>query len=68
MSAVPRRATLSVKRRTPISSLANLIGAQLYLRDGGSSGPFWKRFLPVSFLLFAAVLLWSLAILRLPRG
>jgi Na+/H+ antiporter NhaD/arsenite permease-like protein len=53
---------------TPISSLANLIGAQLYLREGGASGRFWKRFLPASFLLFAALLLWTLAILRLPRG
>jgi Na+/H+ antiporter NhaD/arsenite permease-like protein len=33
---------------TPISSLANLIGAQLFVREGGSAGGFWKRFLPVS--------------------
>lgn len=50
---------------TPISSLANLIGAQLYFREGGRSGPFWRLFLPTSFALLAALLAWSLAILRL---
>lgn len=50
---------------TPISSLANLIGAQLYLRDGGRPGPFWRRFLPVSFALLAGLLIWSLLVLRL---
>jgi Na+/H+ antiporter NhaD/arsenite permease-like protein len=50
---------------TPVSSLANLIGAQLYLREGGRPGPFWRLFLPASFALLAAMLAWSLAILRL---
>jgi Na+/H+ antiporter NhaD/arsenite permease-like protein len=50
---------------TPIASLANLIGAQLYLRDGGRPGAFWRRFLPVSFALLAGILAWSLSILRL---
>jgi Na+/H+ antiporter NhaD/arsenite permease-like protein len=49
----------------PIASLANLIGAQLYLRDGGRPGAFWRRFLPVSFALLAGILAWSLSVLRL---
>jgi Na+/H+ antiporter NhaD/arsenite permease-like protein len=53
---------------TPIASIANLIGWQLYRRDGGSAVRFWRLFLPVSFVLLGALLLWSLAILRLPIG
>ena len=53
---------------TPIASIANLIGWQLYRRENGSSGRFWRLFLPVSFALLGALLLWSLAILRLPIG
>jgi len=53
---------------TPIASLANVIGAQLYLKEGGAPGAFWRRFLPVSFALLAGMLAWSLSILRLsPR-
>jgi len=50
---------------TPIASLANLIGGELYRRGTGRSGPFWRAFLPVSFALLGAMLLWSLAVLRL---
>jgi Na+/H+ antiporter NhaD/arsenite permease-like protein len=50
---------------TPIASLANVIGAQLYLKEGGAPGAFWRRFLPVSFALLAGMLAWSLSILRL---
>jgi Na+/H+ antiporter NhaD/arsenite permease-like protein len=53
---------------TPIASIANLIGWQLYRRESGSAGRFWRLFLPVSFALLGALLLWSLAILRLPIG
>ncbi|HTO75731.1 MAG TPA: SLC13 family permease [Thermoanaerobaculia bacterium] len=53
---------------TPIASIANLIGWQLFRRESGSAGRFWRLFLPVSFALLAALLLWSLAILRLPIG
>jgi Na+/H+ antiporter NhaD/arsenite permease-like protein len=46
---------------TPVSSIANLIGAQLFVREGGSGRAFWRRFLPVSsallLLLAAASLL-----------
>jgi Na+/H+ antiporter NhaD/arsenite permease-like protein len=51
---------------TPIASLANLIGIQLYLRDGGRAGPFWRLFLPVSFLFLVLLLAGSLPIVRLP--
>lgn len=46
---------------TPISSIANLIGAQLYVREGGRGGDFWRRFLPVSAGLL--VLLAALSLL-----
>ena len=45
---------------TPISSIANLIGAQLFVREGGLASEFWRRFLPAS-----AVLLLLLAALSL---
>jgi len=34
---------------TPVSSIANLIGAQLFVREGGDGREFWRAFLPVSF-------------------
>lgn len=46
---------------TPIASLANLIGAQLFVREGGRPQSFWRSFFPVSAALFAvlvAVSLW----------
>jgi Na+/H+ antiporter NhaD/arsenite permease-like protein len=49
---------------TPIASLANLIGAQLYRREGGRSGVFWRLFLPTSFALLVALLLFCLALVR----
>ena len=45
---------------TPIASLANLIGAQLYAKEGGDVKAFWRRFLPTSFALLAALTLVSL--------
>ena len=50
---------------TPLASLANLIGAQLYRLEVGAASPFWRLFLPTSFALLGALLLFSLAILRL---
>ena len=41
-------------------SIANLIGAQLFVREGGLASEFWRRFLPAS-----AVLLLLLAALSL---
>jgi Na+/H+ antiporter NhaD/arsenite permease-like protein len=50
---------------TPISSLANLIGAQIYLREPGSSARrFWRLFTAVSAALLTAMLLVSLALIR----
>jgi Na+/H+ antiporter NhaD/arsenite permease-like protein len=45
---------------TPIASVASLIGAQLYAREGGDIRTFWRRFVPVSFSLLAAMTLVSL--------
>ena len=45
---------------TPISSLANLIGADLYLRGRTHHAPFWRLFLAVSFSLLAVALALSL--------
>lgn len=47
---------------TPISSLANLIGAQLFVREGGRAGTFWRSFLPASVALFVLLVLVSLAL------
>jgi Na+/H+ antiporter NhaD/arsenite permease-like protein len=45
---------------TPISSLANLIGAQLFAREGGRAGAFWKSFLPASAAFLVLLVLMSL--------
>ena len=45
---------------TPISSIANLIGAQLFVREGGDGREFWRAFLPVSFLLLVLLVAVSL--------
>lgn len=47
---------------TPISSLANLIGADLYLRGRAHRAPFWGVFLAVSFALLAVAVALSLAL------
>jgi len=48
---------------TPIASLANLIGAQLFLREGGSQRSFWRLFSATTFLLLIALVLFCLALL-----
>ncbi len=45
---------------TPVSSIANLIGAQLFVREGGGAGDFWRRFLPVSAALLVLLVAVSL--------
>ena len=50
---------------TPISSLANLIGAQLFVREGGGPRAFWRRFLPASFALLGLLVLVSLALVSI---
>ena len=41
---------------TPIASIANLIGAQLFVREGGRPRSFWRAFFPVSAALLAVLL------------
>lgn len=45
---------------TPVSSLANLIGAQLFVREGGRAGAFWRSFLPASAALLVLLVVVSL--------
>jgi len=47
---------------TPVASIANLIGAQLFVREGGRPGAFWRRFLPVSAALLFLLTLVSLVL------
>ena len=49
---------------TPIASLANLIGAQLFAREGGDPRAFWRRFLPVDAILLVLLVAASLLLLR----
>lgn len=50
---------------TPIASLANLIGADLYTRGRPLHRRFWRLFLPVSFALLVAGVAVSLLLVRL---
>jgi Na+/H+ antiporter NhaD/arsenite permease-like protein len=47
---------------SPLGSLANLIGAQLFAREGGNVRVFWKRFLPVNAALLALLVAASLVL------
>jgi Na+/H+ antiporter NhaD/arsenite permease-like protein len=47
---------------TPIASLANLIGAQLFAREGGDLRAFWRRFLPVNAVLLGLLVAASLVL------
>ena len=49
---------------TPIASLANLIGAQLFAREGGDPRAFWRSFLPVNAILLVLLVAASLLLLR----
>jgi hypothetical protein len=50
---------------TPWSSIANLIGAQLFAREGGDVRRYWRRFLPLSGILLVLMVLVSLALVSL---
>jgi len=50
---------------TPISSLANLIGAQLFVRGGGARKAFWRSFLPLNAALLALLVAVSLVLVSL---
>jgi Na+/H+ antiporter NhaD/arsenite permease-like protein len=50
---------------TPIASLANLIGAQLFVRDGGSPRAFWRAFFPLNAVLLVLLVAASLALVSL---
>jgi Na+/H+ antiporter NhaD/arsenite permease-like protein len=49
---------------TPVASLANLIGARLYLASRPGRRGFWRLFFAVSFGLFGAALALSLLLLK----
>lgn len=53
---------------TPIASIANLIGAQLFLMSGAPAGPFWKKFTAVSVALLAALTAFGLLLLTIWRA
>jgi Na+/H+ antiporter NhaD/arsenite permease-like protein len=48
---------------TPIASLANLIGAQIFFKEGGRPRSFWRLFGASSFVLLITLLLYCLALL-----
>jgi Na+/H+ antiporter NhaD/arsenite permease-like protein len=50
---------------TPISSIANLIGAQLFMREGGSGRSFWRVFWPTSGVLLGLMTLISLVLVSI---
>jgi Na+/H+ antiporter NhaD/arsenite permease-like protein len=49
----------------PWSSIANLIGAQLFAREGGDTRRYWRRFLPLSGILLVLMVLVSLALVSM---
>jgi Na+/H+ antiporter NhaD/arsenite permease-like protein len=50
---------------TPIASLANLIGAQLFVREGGTPGAYWRLFFPLNAALLVLLLAVSLLLVSL---
>jgi len=50
---------------SPIGSLANLIGAQIYVREGGRPHFFWKPFCIVSTVLLVILVLFASGLLLL---
>jgi Na+/H+ antiporter NhaD/arsenite permease-like protein len=50
---------------TPIASIANLIGAQLFLQSGAPARPFWKAFTAVSAALLVSLTLFGLLLLTM---
>lgn len=53
---------------SPVGAIANLIGAQLFARDGGDSRRFWKTFFAVSSAMLALLLAASLLLLTIENG
>jgi Na+/H+ antiporter NhaD/arsenite permease-like protein len=53
---------------SPVGAIANLIGAQLFARDGGDARKFWKTFLAASGVILIALLLACLLLLTLETG
>ena len=52
---------------TPIASIANLIGAQLFLQSGAPARPFWKLFTAVSVVILVTLTLFGLLLLTMRR-
>jgi Na+/H+ antiporter NhaD/arsenite permease-like protein len=48
---------------SPFGSIANLIGAQIYQKEGGDPRRFWRLFLPVSSIILVVLVLYCLAVL-----
>jgi Na+/H+ antiporter NhaD/arsenite permease-like protein len=53
---------------TPVASIANLIGAQIFLQSGARPGPFWRLFSAVSGVVLLALLLFALLLLTLEKA
>jgi Na+/H+ antiporter NhaD/arsenite permease-like protein len=53
---------------SPVGAIANLIGAQLFAREGGDARKFWKTFLAASGVILIALLLACLLLLTLETG
>jgi Na+/H+ antiporter NhaD/arsenite permease-like protein len=52
---------------SPIGAIANLIGAQIYVREGGRPHFFWKPFCAVSGVLLILMVLFAALLLTLNR-
>jgi hypothetical protein len=65
MSSGARRLFDHPAVRKLLSERLLVTASALYFRDGGRSRPFWRVYIPASFALFAALLLASLAFVRL---
>jgi Na+/H+ antiporter NhaD/arsenite permease-like protein len=50
---------------TPVASLANLIGARLYLESRPGRRRLWRLFFAISFALLGVAVAWSLFLVRL---
>jgi Na+/H+ antiporter NhaD/arsenite permease-like protein len=52
---------------SPVGAIANLIGAQIYVTQGGAPRTFWRIFLPLSTAFLAILLVFAALWLRLDR-
>jgi Na+/H+ antiporter NhaD/arsenite permease-like protein len=52
---------------SPVGSVANLIGAQIYVREGGRPGFFWRPFCAVSGVILVLLILFATVLLALER-